>query len=127
MFEEIRRYFVNGSQAIIRHGAVMSKREATRNKFLAITSPFLLLLVIFIEISEPSKTLARELIVWWLAAMLALASVSLPMALYGYRNRDRIDTEGVDPINYGAGVRGALLGTAMVPLGRMLFNYFGIN
>ncbi len=105
----------------------MSDRDAKRNAILTACAPVLLFIVIFNEIVEPSETVLMKVIVWWLIGMFLLAMVTLPMALYGYYNRHRIDTEEEEPLNYAPGMSGALLGTALVPLGRLLFDYFGID
>lgn len=123
----ILQYFSWASTAIIRKGAVMSEKDARRNRIFSVIGPFMFLMFLSIEMFEPSETLIMKCIVWWLIGMMALSSIVLPMTLYGYHNRDRINTEGDEPLDYGPGMRGALLGTALVPLGRLLFDYFGIS
>ncbi|MGH1477229.1 MAG: hypothetical protein ACRBM6_00625 [Geminicoccales bacterium] len=127
MLRAIRQHFIDSTKAFIKKSALMTEKDARRNTSLAITAPLLTALFLYIELTEPSQTIIMKCIVWWLIGMMALGTILFPLSLYGYHHRHRIDTSGEEPLDYGPSMAGALLGTALVPLGRMLFDYFNIN
>jgi len=127
MLRAIRQSFSKYFKTIIRKSALMTKRDAKRNTFLTITTPLLAALFLYIEIVEPAETIIMRCLVWWLIGMLLLGTILFPLSLYGYHNRHRIDTDGEEPYDFGPGMAAASLGTALVPLARMLFDYFNIN
>lgn len=127
MLRAIRQYFIDSGKTIIRKSALMSEREARRNALFAVTSPLLAAMFLFIELTTPSQTIIMKCLVWWLIGMMVLCAILFPLSLYGYYNRHRIDTSEEEPLIYEPGMTGALLGTALVPLGRILFDYFNIN
>jgi hypothetical protein len=125
MFHSIRQYFVRSFRAIIRKGAVMSESDARRNRLLAFCAPVLLFVFLYNEITEPSETIVMKCLVWWLIGMMVLGMTVLPISLYGFHHRNDIDTSGEEPHDYRPGIFGAALGTALVPLALLLFDYFG--
>lgn len=127
MLRAIRQSFSEYIKTIIRKSALMTEKDAKRNTSLAIATPLLTALFLYIEITEPAETIVMKCLIWWLIGMMFLGTILFPISLYGYHNRHRIDTSGEEPLDYSPGMAGALLGTALVPLGRMLFDYFNIN
>jgi len=127
MLRAIRQHFIDSTRAIIRKSALMTEKEARRNTLYAVLGPLFFALFLYIELTEPSQTIVMKCLVWWLIAMAALGTIIFPVTLYGYHNRHRIDTSGEEPLNYRPGMTGALIGTALVPLGRFVFDYFNIH
>lgn len=127
MLRAVRQHFIDSTKAFIKKSALMTEKDARRNTSLAITAPLLAALFLYIEIIEPAETIVMKCLIWWLIGMMLLGTILFPISLYGYHNRHRIDTSGEEPLDYSPGMAGALLGTALVPLGRMLFDYFNIN
>lgn len=123
----IRRYFSWASIAIIRKGALMSQKDVRRAYICTILSPFFAGLVLFIELTEPSETTLRMVMVWWLFGMMLLPAIVMPLTIYGYHNRHHIEASHEEPLDFAPAMGGALLGTALVPLGRMLFDWLGIG
>ncbi len=105
----------------------MTEKEARKNTFYAVLGPLFFALFLYIELTEPAETIVMKCLIWWLIGMMVLGTILFPLSLYGYHNRHRIDTSGEEPFDYRPGMAGALLGTALVPLARILFDYFNIN
>jgi len=127
MLRAIRQHFIDSTKTIIRKSALLTDKEARKIVSFAITSPLLAVLFLYIEFTTPSQTIIMRCLIWWLIGMMLFCTIIFPVMLYGYYNRHCIDTSGEEPYNFVPGMVGALLGTALVPLARILFDYFNIN
>lgn len=81
--------------------------------------------MLFIELTEPSETALRMMMVWRLFGMMILPLVMIPLAIYGYHNRHRMVIRDKEPLDFAPAMEGALLGTALVPLGHIFFEWLG--
>ena len=100
----------------------MSERDIRRIYAAAVVGPMIAGILIINEYVEPKETtLLSSMVWWWLVGMMLFPIIVMPPYVYGYHNRNSIDVKDEEPLSFAPGLRGALLGTAAVPLARALY------
>ncbi|MGI9437788.1 MAG: hypothetical protein ACR2Q4_23655, partial [Geminicoccaceae bacterium] len=92
----VTQYLQTAFGTMVRRGAKMSKKNAGW-AYLALGIAILFVpLFVTLALEHAGQSLVKEYISWALVGLFATGFISMPTVLYGYHNRHRIDTDGVD-------------------------------
>ncbi|MEM9438981.1 MAG: hypothetical protein AAGA73_00895 [Pseudomonadota bacterium] len=87
-----------------------------------VISPFMIWFFADTALKESVEGSWEADLCWAFVGMFASGLLTLPLTLYGYHNRHRIEVGDEQPHGFSRIDSAALLGMAMVPLGRLVFD-----
>ena len=100
----------------------MSKKDVRTFYVVLVISPFMIWFFADIALKEAAEGSWEAYLCWAFVGLFASGLLTLPLTLYGYHNRHRIEVGDEQPHDFSRIYRAALLGTALVPLGRLAFD-----
>ena len=122
MSSSITSYVTKTLATAARKGAGMSKKDVRTFYVVLVISPFMIWFFADIALKEAAEGSWEAYLCWAFVGLFASGLLTLPLTLYGYHNRHRIEVGDEQPHDFSRIYRAALLGTALVPLGRLAFD-----
>ncbi|MEM7042652.1 MAG: hypothetical protein AAF543_07565 [Pseudomonadota bacterium] len=105
---------------VARKGALMSKSDVRTFYIVLAISPPLIWFFADTALRKGAEGSWEEYLCWAFVGLFASGLLTIPMTLYGYHNRHRIDVGDEQPHDLTGVHKAAIAGAAAVPILRMI-------